>query len=69
MIELTEDQRQAIISGETVRVQPPEIGRNVVLLLEEQYDKLRELQEEEADRTLQEGWQKLAYRGLALEDD
>jgi hypothetical protein len=35
-----------------------------------QYEKLRQLLEEERDdRNLQEGWQKLAYRGLALSLD
>jgi len=70
MIELSESQRQAVISGETVRMLPAEIGKGVVLLLEEEYDKLRQLlDEEQADRKLQDGWQKLAYRGLALSLD
>jgi hypothetical protein len=68
MIELTEQQRQAVLSGQTVRVQ--ETGRTLVLLLEEEYEKMRALLEEErADRRVQEGWQKLAYRGLALSDE
>jgi hypothetical protein len=70
MIELTEEQRRAVMSGETVRIQAAEIGKNVVLLLEEEYEKLRQLLlEEQEDRKLQEAWQKLAYRGLALSLD
>jgi hypothetical protein len=70
MIELTEEQRQAVRTGEPVRLLPPEIGRNVVMLLEEQYEKLRAAwEEEQADRKLQAGWQKLAYRGLALDEE
>ena len=70
MIELTEGQRQAVINGETVRLQPAEIGKNVVLLLEDQYEELRRLlREDQEDRTLQDGWQTLAYRGLALARD
>ncbi len=70
MIELTEQQRQAVLNGETVRVQPAEIGKNLVVLLEEEYEKLRALvEDEEQDRKMQESWQKLAYRGLALSSD
>lgn len=72
MIELSEQQRQAVMSGEAVCIQPADIGKNVILLLEEEYEKLRELlKEEQEDRKLQEGWQKLVYRGLAisLDDD
>lgn len=70
MIELTEEQRQAVMHGQTVHMQPAEIGKSVVLLLEEQYDNLRQmLDEEQEDRKLQKGWQKLAFRGLALSQD
>jgi hypothetical protein len=70
MIELTDGQWQAVINGETVHLQPAEIGKNVVLLLEDQYEELRRrLRENEEDQILQEGWQKLAYRGLALAQD
>jgi hypothetical protein len=70
MIELTEEQRQAVMSGEIARVQPAEIGKIVVVLLEEQYEKLQALLEDERkDRIVQNGWQKLAYRGLALSLD
>jgi hypothetical protein len=70
MIELTAEQRQAVMNGEPVRIQPAEIGKSVVLLLEEQYQKLQELlEEEQEDRKVQRGWQTLAYRGLALSLD
>jgi hypothetical protein len=67
MLELTAEQRQAILSGETVRMEAPEIGKNIVVLLEERFQKLQDsLAEEQEDQNLQRGWQKLAYRGLAL---
>jgi hypothetical protein len=70
MIELTPEQQQAVIRGEIVRLQPAEIGKNVVLLLEEQYQQLKALlEEEQEDRRVQQGWQQLAYRGLALSLD
>jgi len=70
MIELTAEQREAVMSGATVRIQPAEISKNVVLLLEEQYEKLRQqLDEDQQDRKVQDGWQKLAFRGLALSLD
>ena len=42
-----------------------------VLVRKSLYDRVRELLEDEQNRKVQEGWQKLAYRGLALslEDD
>ena len=70
MIQLTAEERQAVMNGKPVRLQAAEIGKNVVLLLEEEYDRLRQLLEEEKeDRLLQDGWQKLAFRGLALSED
>ncbi len=67
MIELSDEERNAVMRGKAVCIKPSDIGKNVVLLLEEQYEKLQELAEEErADRKVQDGWQKLALRGLAL---
>jgi len=50
MIELTDAQRQAVLNGEAVRVRAPEIGENLVLLRAAQYDRLRELLEDERDQ-------------------
>jgi hypothetical protein len=47
MIELTEEQRQAILKGEPVRLSAPELGGDVVLLRGEQYESIRELLEDE----------------------
>jgi hypothetical protein len=46
-IELTEDQRQAVLSGEAVRLSLPEFGRDVVLLSTTEYEELRELREDD----------------------
>jgi len=46
-IELTEEQRQAVINGEAVRIAAPEVGGDVVLLRAEQFESIRELLEDE----------------------
>jgi hypothetical protein len=46
-IELTEEQRQAVMKGEAVRLSAPEVGGDVVLLRAEHYDSLQELLEDE----------------------
>jgi hypothetical protein len=46
-IDLTEEQRQAVLSGQPVRVPVPELGGEVVLLRSEEYDSIRELLEDE----------------------
>jgi hypothetical protein len=68
MIELSAQQRQAVLNGEAVRVCEGE--KTLVLLLEEEYERIcRQLEEERADQAVQEAWQKLAYRGFALDDE
>lgn len=52
-IELTEEQCQALLKGEAVRLSPPEVGEPVVLLREDLYQALLEEQE---DRRLQEAF-------------
>jgi hypothetical protein len=42
MIELTEQQRQAVRNGEAIRIAAPEIGEDVVLLSATQYQNLRD---------------------------
>ncbi len=42
MIDLTEQQRQAVRDGEAVRLAAPEIGEDVVLLRAAQYETMRE---------------------------
>ena len=53
MIELTEEQRQAVLKGEPVRVPVAEIGVDVVVLRAGAYDRIQELLE---DRALHEAW-------------
>lgn len=50
MIELTEQQRQAVKNGEAVRVSAPEIGEDVVLLRAAQYENMRELLEDQREQ-------------------
>ncbi len=47
MIELTEPQRQALRSGEAVRLPAPEIGEDIVLVRASQYEHLVELADHE----------------------
>ena len=42
MIELTEQQRQAVKNGEAIRVTAPELGEEVVLMTASHYENLRE---------------------------
>lgn len=42
MIELTEEQRQAVRNGEAIRLALPEIGEDVILLSAAQYQNLQE---------------------------
>lgn len=50
MIELTEQQRQAVKNGEAIRISAPEIGEDVVLLRATQYETLRELLEDRREQ-------------------
>jgi hypothetical protein len=50
MIELTEQQRQAVKDGEVIRVAAPEIGEDVVLLSAAQYEILRELLDDQREQ-------------------
>lgn len=50
MIELTEEQRQAVRKGEAVRLPSPEIGVDVVLLSAPQYEKLRALSDDDQEQ-------------------
>jgi hypothetical protein len=61
-IELTEQQRQALLNGEAVRLQPPEIGAAVVLLREEEYQRLQALREEEEDKKTREAFLKASHQ-------
>ena len=59
MIDLTEEQRQAILKGEAVRIPSPEIGEDLVLLRGALYEKIRELLEEEREKA---EWAKLSRK-------
>jgi hypothetical protein len=50
MIELTEEQRQAVRNGQAIRLPAPEIGEDVVLMRAAQYESLRELAEDEREQ-------------------
>ncbi len=50
MIDLTEQQRQAVKNGEVVRVAVPEIGEDLILLSASQYEKIRELLEDQREQ-------------------
>ena len=50
MIELTEQQCQAVKNGEAVRLTAPEAGGDVVLLQATQYESIRELLEDEREQ-------------------
>ena len=50
MIELTEQQRQAVKNGQAVRITAPEIGEDVVLMRATQYDSMRESLEDQRDQ-------------------
>jgi hypothetical protein len=47
MLELTEAQRQALQQGSPVRVSPPEVGAECVILRADVYERLRSLLEED----------------------
>ena len=50
MIELTDQQRQAVRDGEAIRVAEPEIGEDVVVLRATQYESMRGLLEDEREQ-------------------
>jgi PHD/YefM family antitoxin component YafN of YafNO toxin-antitoxin module len=50
MIELTEEQRQAVKNGEAVHVHAPEIGEEVVLLTAKLYENMRESLEDQREQ-------------------
>jgi hypothetical protein len=62
MIELTEQQRQAVLNGEAIRVSDPEMGEPLVVLREELYQRLKDLLEEEEDRKVQEAFLKASHQ-------
>jgi len=49
-IELTEEQRQAVLRGEPVRVADPELGKEVVLLPAERFQEIQDILEDEDPR-------------------
>ena len=50
MIELTEQQRQAVKNGEAVHVVAPEIGEDLVLLTAKLYENMRESLEDQREQ-------------------
>ena len=67
MIELNEQQRQALEMGEEPLALVDAKTQTVyVLLRKDVYDRVQEWLENEQDRKLESGWQKLAGRGISL---
>ena len=50
MIELTEQQRQAVKNGEAIRLPVPEIGEDVVLMRATHYESMQELLEDQREQ-------------------
>jgi hypothetical protein len=49
-IVLTEEQRQAILNGEPVRIAAPELGEDVVLLRGELFEAVRDILQDEREQ-------------------
>jgi hypothetical protein len=62
-IQLTDAQREAVKNGEAVHIPAPEAGGDVVLLRAEQYQRLRELLEDDQDRKTREAWLQASHEG------
>ena len=53
MIELTDEQRQALKNGHAIRLPAPEIGEDIVLLRATQYENMQEsIEDQSAQRTV-----------------
>jgi hypothetical protein len=52
MIELTEQQRTAVMKGEPVQLAAPELGINVMVLRADAYEEIREILAEEHTRSV-----------------
>jgi hypothetical protein len=50
MIELTDQQRQAVKNGEAIRFPAPDIGEDIVLLSAAQYEAMRELLDDQREQ-------------------
>lgn len=66
MIELTEQQRRAILDGKAVRVADPEWGETVVVVREDLYQRLQALLEDEEDRKVQEAVLKASHQSAVV---
>jgi allantoicase len=62
MIELTEQQREAIQHGEAVRVQATDLGGTVVVLSDEAFRHLQQLLEDIEDRREQDAFLRASHR-------
>ena len=50
MIHLTDEQRTAVENGDPIRVEAPDLGREVVVLRADLYESIEELLREEQER-------------------
>jgi hypothetical protein len=58
-IELTEEQRQAVMNGKTVLLTIPELGGDLVLLRADLYESIRGVLEDEREKA---AWAKLSRK-------
>jgi hypothetical protein len=58
-IELTEEQRQAVMNGKTVLLTIPELGGDLVLLRADLYESIRDVLEDEREKA---AWAKLSRK-------
>jgi hypothetical protein len=73
-IELTDEQRQAVINGEALRLPVPAVGGDVVLLRAEELDRLTEYDagpwtDEEMDLLAAEDADSLGWEGMDVYQD
>ncbi len=70
MIELSSEQRQAILEGKAVRIAAPELGQDLVVLSAARFESLDELMQDEIEQQafVRMGLRNTAQRILEEED-
>ena len=67
-IELTEQQRQAVRAGETVRISAPELGQDVVLVPASLFDEIEEILEDAREQDVFRAFARQQAARLAKEN-